>query len=150
MLYDVEGSYHDVLAGQVVSVIQDNLVIDYTAHASRENRIDSLVFDAKTGGIYHLSDLFIDDYDWRDQLLLPATESYKAYCNTQGLAQDPQVLKSLQKRLTRRTPFSVDKEGLTIYVAYNDDTAFMPVTIIYKDLNVYLDKEATIWSAINK
>jgi hypothetical protein len=150
VLYGVESSYTAICAGEVVSVVQQSVVTDYSAEGSTEHRLESLIFNSITGETYRLSDLFVNDYDWRDELLVPALASYKAYCNENKITLKSEVAAALQKRLSRRTPFSVDKEGLTLYIPYSENMEYTAITLKYKDLTAYIDKESNIWNCLNK
>ena len=145
----VNGDFELLRSGSVLTAVQ-HLRLDDSwrtyddVPGGREEHVFTACFDAETGQLYSLSDLFKPGVNWRVELLEAARGTYSVRQAGLGQPENPEVLDYLERRLPRIMEFSLGRDTLTLYTTLSDGNC-QYLEIYYQDIEELIDMEGELW-----
>jgi hypothetical protein len=141
--YMVKGDFDYSVIGSVVSIFQKTQIIDEEI----DEEYESLCFDFKTGEMYNIASLFLQEVNWRTDLSDLLVAAYKKQCDNLSVNINQDMLAVLTNKLDRNTGFLLEENGMSLYISCQNGSE--KVFLTYDELRPFIDQKSEIWLNMN-
>lgn len=143
------GDYELTRCGNVMTVCQ-RLQLDDSWQmegGATENVAHTVCFDAASGRMYRLGDLFVAGFGWRTELGGLLATSYDVQCAQAGEAAQEEVLELLNRRLSRNMDFVPEADGVWLYFTLLDGRV-VKIELMWADVDEWINRDGNLWQGL--